>query len=245
MLARAINATTIIEFGTSFGVSTLHLAAALRDNGGGKLITSEFEPTKIARARANIAAGGLADLVEIREGDALQTLAQDLPESIDLLLLDGAKGLYLDILSLVEQRLRVGTLIVADNAEWSPTIWRVSARRTRATCRSPLPKISNCRCGYRHRKRVQTARRENRQPVTRETLNNAPSQSKTAFLEAFDAPFQQSGRGGGQALLLDAEYASRETIDRRSSWHLTMFVLHYSPMTFTITRLSRCPSNSA
>jgi predicted O-methyltransferase YrrM len=120
MLARAINATTIIEFGTSFGVSTLHLAAALRDNGGGKLITSEFQPTKIARARANIAAGGLADLVEIREGDALQTLAQDLPESIDLLLLDGAKGLYLDILSLVEQRLRVGTLIVADNAEWSP-----------------------------------------------------------------------------------------------------------------------------
>jgi predicted O-methyltransferase YrrM len=120
MLARAINARTIIEFGTSFGVSTLHLAAALRDNGGGKLITSEFEPTKIARARANIAAGGLADLVEIREGDALQTLAQDLPESIDLLLLDGAKGLYQDILSLVEERLRVGTPIVADNAEWSP-----------------------------------------------------------------------------------------------------------------------------
>ena len=67
-----------------------------------------------------MAAGGLADLVEIREGDALQTLAQDLPESIDLLLLDGAKGLYLDILSLVEERLRVGALIVADNAEWSP-----------------------------------------------------------------------------------------------------------------------------
>jgi predicted O-methyltransferase YrrM len=72
---------------------------AIRDTRGGKLITSEFEPTKIARARANIAAGGLADLVEIREGDALQTLAQDLPESIDLLLLDGAKGLYADILS--------------------------------------------------------------------------------------------------------------------------------------------------
>ena len=50
----------------------------------------------------------------------MQTLAQDLPKSIDLLLLDGAKGLSLDILSLVEQRLRVGTLIVADNAEWSP-----------------------------------------------------------------------------------------------------------------------------
>ena len=121
MLARATNARTIIEFGSSFGVSTLHLAAALRDNGGGKLITTEFEPTKITRTRANIAASGLADLVEIREGDALETLAQQrLPQSIDFVLLDGAKGLYPDILSLVEERLRVGALIVADNAHWSP-----------------------------------------------------------------------------------------------------------------------------
>jgi predicted O-methyltransferase YrrM len=119
MLARASKARTIIEFGTSFGISTLHLAAALRDNGGGKLITTEFEPTKIARARANIAAAGLGDLVEVREGDALETLAQNLPQSIDFVLLDGAKGLYPDILSLVEERLRVGALIVADNADWS------------------------------------------------------------------------------------------------------------------------------
>ena len=66
-------ARTIVEFGTSFGISTLHLAAALRDNGGGRLITSEFEPSKVARARDNLTAGGLIDLVEIREGDALQT----------------------------------------------------------------------------------------------------------------------------------------------------------------------------
>jgi predicted O-methyltransferase YrrM len=59
MLARATNARTMIDFGSSFGVSTLHLAAALRDNGGGKLITTEFEPTKIRRTRANIAASGL------------------------------------------------------------------------------------------------------------------------------------------------------------------------------------------
>jgi predicted O-methyltransferase YrrM len=83
----------MVEFGTSFGISTLHLAAALRDNGGGRLITSEFEPSKVARARRNLEAGGVADLVEIREGDALQTLAADLPETIDLVLLDGAKAL--------------------------------------------------------------------------------------------------------------------------------------------------------
>jgi predicted O-methyltransferase YrrM len=120
MLARSARARNIVEFGTSFGISTLHLAAALSDNGGGRLIGSEFERSKVARARKNLGAGGLSDLVEVREGDALATLAQDLPESIDLVFLDGAKGLYLSILSLLEDRLRVGALIVADNADASP-----------------------------------------------------------------------------------------------------------------------------
>jgi predicted O-methyltransferase YrrM len=120
MLARSTGARTIVEFGTSFGISTLHLAAALRDNGGGRLITTEFESSKVARARENLTAGGLIDLVEIRQGDALQTLTAGLPETIDLLLLDGAKALYPDILSLVESRLRLGAFIVADNADYSP-----------------------------------------------------------------------------------------------------------------------------
>ena len=120
MLARSGKARAIIEFGTSFGISTLHLAAALRDNGGGRLITCEFEPSKVARARENLTAGGLIDLVEMRVGDALQTLSVDLPETVDLLLLDGAKALYPEILSLVESRLRPGAFIVADNADESP-----------------------------------------------------------------------------------------------------------------------------
>jgi predicted O-methyltransferase YrrM len=120
MLARSCQARTIVEFGTSFGISTLHLAAALRDNGGGRLITTEFEPAKIARARRNLTDGGLIDLVEIREGDALQTLAAGLPDTIDLLFLDGAKALYPEILSLVESRLRPGAILVADNADYCP-----------------------------------------------------------------------------------------------------------------------------
>jgi predicted O-methyltransferase YrrM len=120
MLARSCRARTIVEFGTSFGISTLHLAAALRDNGGGQLITTEFEPSKVAQAREHLKAGGVLDLVDIREGDALQTLRVDLPETIDLLLLDGAKALYPEVLGLVESRLRPGTLIVADNADYSP-----------------------------------------------------------------------------------------------------------------------------
>jgi predicted O-methyltransferase YrrM len=120
MLARNAKARTIVEFGTSFGISTLHLAAALKDNGGGRLIGSEFESSKVVRARENVAAAGLSDFVDIREGDALETLARDLPESIDLVLLDGAKSLYPRVLSLLEPRLRAGALIVGDNADMSP-----------------------------------------------------------------------------------------------------------------------------
>ena len=120
MLARSSRARMIVEFGTSFGVSTLYLAAALRDNGRGRLITTEFEPSKVARARENLTAGGLIDLVEVREGDALRTLKADLPETIDLLLLDGAKALYPDVLALLEDRLRPGALLVADDADVGP-----------------------------------------------------------------------------------------------------------------------------
>jgi predicted O-methyltransferase YrrM len=120
MLARGAKARTIVEFGTSFGISTLCLAAALRDNGGGRLITTEFEASKVARARENLTAGGLIDLVELREGDALKTLKADLPETIDLLLLDGAKALYPDVLALLEDRLRPGAFVVADDADVSP-----------------------------------------------------------------------------------------------------------------------------
>ncbi|MBB3655589.1 putative O-methyltransferase YrrM [Rhizobium sp. BK650] len=120
MLARSTNARTIVEFGTSFGISTLYLAAAISDNGGGRLISSEFEVSKVARARQNLVEAGLADFVEIREGDALQTLSTDLPDSIDLLLLDGAKSLYPEVLALVESRLRPGALVIADDADDSP-----------------------------------------------------------------------------------------------------------------------------
>lgn len=119
MMARARNATRIVEFGTSMGVSTIYLAAALRDNGGGQLIGSEFEPAKVARARNNLAAAGLADLVEIREGDALETLKDlgtDMSGKVDLLLIDGAFSLYLPVLKLVEPWFRTGAVILGENA---------------------------------------------------------------------------------------------------------------------------------
>ena len=147
MLARSIGAQNVVEFGTSFGISALHLAAALRDNGGGRLIGSEFEPSKAARARENLAAANLSDLVDIREGDALETFARDLPQAIDLVLLDGAKDLYPSILSLLEGRLRVGALIVADNADAGPDhlAWVRSIEHRYLSV--PFAKTLSCRCG--------------------------------------------------------------------------------------------------
>lgn len=114
-IARARRATRIVEFGTSMGISTIYLAAALRDNGGGRLIGSEIEPTKVARARAHLEAAGLADLVDIREGDALDTL-KDVGCEVDILSIDGAFSLYLPVLKLIEPQLTPGAVILGENA---------------------------------------------------------------------------------------------------------------------------------
>ncbi len=112
--ARAIDARRIVEFGTSFGVSTIYLAAAVRDNGGGKVIGTELEPTKVTVARQNIAAAGLESYVDVREGDATKTLA-DVEAPIDLVLLDGWKDLYIPLLKMLTPKLRRGSVVFADN----------------------------------------------------------------------------------------------------------------------------------
>jgi predicted O-methyltransferase YrrM len=114
LTARAIGAKTIVEFGTSFGISTLYLAAAVRDGGGGLVIGTEIEASKHARALRHLEEAGLRDLVDVRLGDALQTL-RDLPDPVDLVLLDGWKDLYMPVLDLVQPRLRKGAVVVADN----------------------------------------------------------------------------------------------------------------------------------
>lgn len=113
LTARLIDAKTIVEFGTSFGISALYLACAARANGG-RFIGSEREPHKIAAARAHLAEAGLDGVAEVRDGDALQTFA-DIPAPIDLVLLDGWKDLYLPMLHLLRPKLRRGAAVLADN----------------------------------------------------------------------------------------------------------------------------------
>jgi predicted O-methyltransferase YrrM len=115
LLARAIGAKRIVEFGTSFGVSTIWLALAVRDNGGGTVIGTEYIPAKAAKARSNIAEAGLADFVEVREGNALETL-RDLEAPVDFLLSDGFPQYALPVLELVAPKMRQGAIVLNHNA---------------------------------------------------------------------------------------------------------------------------------
>jgi predicted O-methyltransferase YrrM len=113
-LVRATRPQTIVEFGMSLGLSGIHLAAAVRDNGAGRVVTTELSAAKIATATRNFADVGLADVVTVLEGDALETLPT-LEGPVDFVLLDGWKELYLPVIKLLEPRLSPGTLVVADN----------------------------------------------------------------------------------------------------------------------------------
>jgi len=116
MCTRACEAKRVVEFGSSMGISAIYMAAALRDMGGGVLIGTELEPSKAARAQANIAAAGLADLVELRVGDARETLKPGVGGDIDMVMLDGAFTLYLSVLTLLETHLKPGAIIIGENA---------------------------------------------------------------------------------------------------------------------------------
>jgi len=113
-LVRAIRPTTVVEFGTSFAISTIHLAAAVADNGVGHVFTTELSRAKVDAAHANLVEAGLVNHVTILAGDALQTLVA-VPGPIGVVLLDGWKEMCLPILRSLEGRLASGAVIVADD----------------------------------------------------------------------------------------------------------------------------------
>ncbi|MDT5280616.1 MAG: hypothetical protein QOJ20_1811 [Mycobacterium sp.] len=98
----------------SFGISTLYLAAAVRDNGAGEVITTEMSPDKITAARGIFTQTGLDDVVTILEGDARETLAT-VDREADFVFVDGWPELCLPVLKVLEPGLRPGTLVVADD----------------------------------------------------------------------------------------------------------------------------------
>ena len=121
LLCRGLRATRVVEFATSVGMSTLYFAAAMRDNGGGKVIGAELVPAKVAAARRNLADADLSEYADIREGDARQTL-RHLGGPVDFILIDGwplSKGpsLARQVIEIVAPHLCMGGYVMNDNAE--------------------------------------------------------------------------------------------------------------------------------
>lgn len=118
-VCRALRAKRVIEAGTSFGVSTLFLAAAVRDNllldgGDGLVIGTEYEPEKAKAARANFDDAGLSDLIDLREGDLRETL-HNISAPIDFMLIDIWTPMARPAIELLAPSLRPGAVIICDN----------------------------------------------------------------------------------------------------------------------------------
>jgi predicted O-methyltransferase YrrM len=114
LTCRALQARRVVEVGGSHGVSTLYLAAAVRDNGGGGVITTEWEAEKAKAARANYAEADLEAFIELREGDLRETL-KVLHGPIDFVLVDIWTEMSRPAIELIAPHLRVGAVICADN----------------------------------------------------------------------------------------------------------------------------------
>ena len=128
-LVRATRPGTVVDSACPW-ISALHLASAVRDNGSGRVVTTELSAAKVAQAKKTFTETGLDDVITVLEGDALTTLA-DLDGPVEFVLLDGWKELYLPVIKLLEPRLTPG-------ASSSPTTRRWTTRSpTWTTCATP------------------------------------------------------------------------------------------------------------
>jgi predicted O-methyltransferase YrrM len=114
-LCRALRATRVVEAGTSFGISTLYLAAAVRDNQveNGVVIGTEHEPGKVKIALENFRQAGLSEFIDLREGDLRKSL-RDVGGPVDFMLVD-IWDVALPSLELVSSSLRPGAIVACDN----------------------------------------------------------------------------------------------------------------------------------
>lgn len=114
IMCRALRARRVVEVGTSFGVSTLYLADAVRANGGGTVIGTEYEPAKAAIARAHFEAGGLSAFIDLREGDLRETL-KVIEGPVDFVLMDIWTEMARPAVELLAPHMLAGATVVVDN----------------------------------------------------------------------------------------------------------------------------------
>jgi predicted O-methyltransferase YrrM len=114
LLTRLHRPRRVIEIGTLFGYSTVHIARGLPP--GGRITSLESDPARVELARENLALAGLSDRAEIVLGDARAHLAGLAPQSISMIFIDADKASYPDYLKLSYPLLERGGLLIADDA---------------------------------------------------------------------------------------------------------------------------------
>ncbi len=139
ILAKSLNAPTILELGTSYGYSAIWLGEAARASGG-RVVTMELSEKKSAYAREMSKRAGLADFVDFRVGDAVKLIGE-LERGVDFVLVDLWKDLYVPCLEAFYPKLNSGAIIVSDNMI-EPASEREAVMRYQQAIRSK-PKISS------------------------------------------------------------------------------------------------------
>jgi predicted O-methyltransferase YrrM len=133
-LIGALDPERVLEVGTAIGYSTLHMAEAL---GRGRIVTLERDPDRIRQASDFLARAGVADRVEIVEGDALESI-EGLDGPFDVIFIDASKDEYQRYLELAEPKLTDRALLIVDNLlmsgevalpEDADTNWRAESLR--------------------------------------------------------------------------------------------------------------------
>jgi predicted O-methyltransferase YrrM len=113
-MALSHRASRILELGSSYGVSTLYLADAVRSLGSGKVVATENDAGKCARLQENLQTAGLANVVDLREGDIFDTVL-DLHGSFDMVFIDAWADAYLPLFQQIERLLSPGSIVLTDN----------------------------------------------------------------------------------------------------------------------------------
>jgi len=120
ILLQSMDAKKILEIGMSAGYSTIWFAEAISKKTGGKIITIDQDKKKIERAKRNFEDAGLSDLIDIRNGDALEVILDiknesNSSESFDFVFIDADKERYIQYFDAILPMVKPGGLIGADN----------------------------------------------------------------------------------------------------------------------------------
>ena len=130
LLSHLVRPQLIVEIGTFTGYSALCLAEGLAP--GGRLITLDNNPETNAMARSYFERSPFAGQIELREGDARETL-RELTESVQIVFIDADKENYAAYFDLVIDKVSPGGLIIADNVLWSGKVTEASEKTDKST----------------------------------------------------------------------------------------------------------------